>query len=193
MGAGKDPSATNHVSGLIQFRKKWDERNQRNGISPKNARSNQGHINLHGSATCFCSAIFTPTDPEFIDSIEVGVRELVLFLIDKLNCITYSSCEGHPPVDESPMRQRHVGILPRDANEYARLLHLLRRAADNCHMNCDCQTTVRIEIKEAIITTEGPKVPCIDIIFVAVTSNWSEYSRMLESAYPEFLAQLQHR
>jgi hypothetical protein len=189
-GVSAGPRAINHVSGLIQFRMEWDEGKQQPGIFPKNVRSDQGHINLKGSATCFWSAIFTPADPEFVHSIEVGVRELVLLLIDKLNCITYSSCEGHPPVDEAPMRQRHVSILPRNEEEYTRLLLLLRKAADATHMNRACEA-VRIDIKEALITTEGPNVPGIDILFAAVAFNWSDYSRMLESFYMEFLAQLQ--
>jgi uncharacterized protein len=177
------------VGGLNLFRKKWDEGRQLQGVSCKNALSDQGHINLNGSATCFRSAIFTPADPEFLDSIEVGVRDLVLFLVEKLNCITYSSCEGHPPTEHAPMRQRHVGILPRDEEEYARLLHQLRRAAEAAHTTWD-REAIRIDIKEDVITTEGPNVPCIDVVFTAVASDWSAYSRTLQPIHREFLAHL---
>jgi hypothetical protein len=191
-GVGLRRSGTNHVKGLVQFCRKWDTEKQRDGISRKNARSDKGHVNLEGSAACFSAVIFTPADPEFVDSIEVGVRDLVVLLIDNLNCITYSSCEGHPPVDETPMRQRHVGVLPRNAEEYARLLQLFRKAAEATHMNSDGET-VRIDIKEAVITTEGPDVPCIDILFAAVTGHWSAYSLRLNLVYSEFLAHLENQ
>jgi hypothetical protein len=189
-GAGAGRSASNHVSGLAQFLKKWDAK-RRIDISIKNARGAGGHVNLEGSAACFTSHIFTPADPEFVDAIEAGVRDLVLLLIDDLNCITYSSCEGHAPVGQNPLRQRHVGVLPRNAEEYDRLLQRFRSAADATHRNCQCET-VRVHIKEALITTDGPDVRCIDILFAAVTSDWAAYSRSLEPAYREFLTCLEH-
>jgi hypothetical protein len=190
-GAGTTRSPTNHVSGLIQFCENWDGGKRRMGASLNNAQSAGGHVNRDGSAACFSSLIFTPADPEFVDAIEGGARDLVLLLIEGLNCITYSSCEGHAPAGQNPMRQRHVGVLPRTAEEDVHLVRLFRNAAEATHRNRG-RETVHIHIKETILTTDGPDVPCIDIVFAAVTPDWVAYSQALDPVYREFLTHLKH-
>lgn len=83
-------------------------------------------INHHGEIHNFDGTIFSKNHPLFLESIEIWVRDLVIVLTMKLNCITYNSCQWHK---DSP--KRRVGILPRDPQElvyiYAQLLLLMNQ------------------------------------------------------------------
>ncbi len=80
-------------------------------------------INHHGETHNFDGTIFSKNHPLFLESIELWVRDLVVILIKKFNCITYNSCQWHK---NSP--KRRVGILPRNHQEleyiYTQLLLL---------------------------------------------------------------------
>jgi hypothetical protein len=180
---------TNRVGGIARFRGRWDEQKRQDRGTLRNSWGVGGHINLEGSAVCFSSLIFTPADPEFMQSIENGVRELVGVLIDEIDCITYSSCEGHAPADSSPMRLRHVGILPRDSEQYVQLAGLLQTAAEGAHAKC-ASGTVRIAINRTVINTDGPDVPGIDVFFTDATGDWSFYSKDVGPVYRELIGQL---
>jgi hypothetical protein len=180
----------NQVKGMLQFQKRWDERRKEAPAAPKNLRSAEGHVNVAGSAACFSSAIFTPADPAFLESIEKGVQELVLLLIEKLHCITYSSCEGHPPAEMAPMRQRHVGILPRDEKEYSRLLHFLRKTAAATRAARGEQASGLL-IKEEMLATDETNLPCIEINFAAESCDYPAYRACIEPVYKDFLNRIQ--
>jgi hypothetical protein len=179
----------NGVSGLERFRQEWDSRRPRAGHGLENAKSEEGHINVEGKARCLSAAIFTPAAPEFWGAVEPGVRPLVTFLIERLNCITYSSCEGHPPLDGFPMRERHVGILPRDEEDRARLLAVVGAAVEAA-VNASGNDRVDLYLAEDVITSEGPDVRCIDIGFGAPTHDWPSYVEKLESVQTALLEQL---
>ena len=49
------------------------------------------------------------------------------------------------------------------------------------------------EIRTDLIATEGPSVPCIDIVFASTTSDWPAYARALPAAQDAFLARLRAR
>jgi hypothetical protein len=177
----------NGVSGLARFREEWDLARRVEGTFD-NARSEQGHINVEGSARCLSSVIFTPAAPQFWSALEPGVRPLVILLIDSLDCITYSSCEGHPPTDDGyPMRGRHVGILPRDAADHERLLELLRRAAAVTEA---VPGVVHVEVREDVLASDGVDLPCIDILFVAASYDWPAYAANVGTVQDGFIAAL---
>jgi hypothetical protein len=179
----------NGVSGLSRFREEWDTQKPRDGHVFENAKSEQGHINVEGSARCLSSAIFTPAAPEFWNAVEPGIRPLVTFLIEKLNCITYSSCEGHPPSDDYPMRGRHVGILPRNQEDLTRLMTVLGAAAEAACTSAD-RDVVDLKIHEDLITSEGPDVHCVDVLFVAGTLDFPTYAAKAASVQAAFLERL---
>src|SRR5688572_12832858 len=105
---------TNHVTGLAEFRAAWDLAKARKGIpGTDNKVSADGRVNIDGDAECLAAAIYTPADEEFYAAVEVGVRPLVMFCVNELDCITYTSCEGHAPTADG-YSPRRVGILPRD-------------------------------------------------------------------------------
>jgi len=177
----------NAVSGLTQFRAEWDARQRHDG--PVAEPEGEGPINVEGSARCSSAAIFTPAAPEFRGSIEARVRPLVLFLVEQLGCITYSSCEGHPPEGDAAMRGRHVGILPRDEADRTRLCAVLVAAAAAASP-ADDRELVDLVIREDVITSDGPDVRCIDIIFVAGSYDWPDYAAKVESVQSALLDRL---
>ena len=95
-------------------------------------QSPQGNINSDGTTACCDSAIFTKYHRYFKRSIEQGVRDLTIALILKLNCITYSSCQGHFSREDAGMRQRYVAVMPRDEEEYQCLFN---KSFENRHPN----------------------------------------------------------
>lgn len=184
----------NHVSNLQEFIKRWHEGKKiSDTISKGFLKSDLGNINIDKSPTCSKANIFTKWHPRFEDSIEVGVRELVLRLIQKLDCITYSSCQGHVVADNhTSFTVRHVGIVPRNSFECNYLLQILQQIGESTNNNMR-RKLVRVIVKKNIITSEDADMSCIDILFVPVVYDQkicSLYFKDLEFVYNEFLTQL---
>ncbi len=74
---------------------------------------NDGRINHHGFDQSFDGHIFIHKDPSYTESLEIGIRSLVVILNKKFNWITYNSCQWHKNA-----RKRIIGILPRNDVEY---------------------------------------------------------------------------
>ncbi|MCC8969772.1 hypothetical protein [Bradyrhizobium brasilense] len=74
------------------------------------------------------SAIYARSDPRFLAAIEPGIRPLVLAVIEHLDCITYSSCEGHRTADGHVQVGQHVDIFAADLNAQENLAQRLDRA-----------------------------------------------------------------
>jgi len=180
----------NAVSGLEGFRAEWDAGKGNASRANEAEAPTDGPINIEGSARCQSAAIYTPAAPEFRGSIEARVRPLVLLLVEQLGCITYSSCEGHPPEEEALMRGRHVGILPRDDADRVRLRELLVAAAAATSPASD-RDLVDLQIREDVIASDGPDVHCIDILFVAGSYDWAAYAGKVEAVQAAFLERLQ--
>jgi hypothetical protein len=187
----------NHVDGLHHFIKYWDKaHDELNAESNRFIQSHVGNINTKESNYCFkATNIYAKWEPEFERSIESEVRELVLCLIEKLHCITYSSCAGHKYKNRN-FSLRHVGIVPRNSLEYNSLLKVLRLVAKvtNRNINNNHNTVndkkingVKLIISEDIVTSDGPSMPCIDIIFVPTIDDQVLYFQDLEFVYDKFL------
>ena len=177
----------NAVSGLARVGEEWDAR--RSDAPPADGPDAEGPINIDGSARCNAAAIYTPAAPEFRGAIEARVRPLVLFLVERLSCITYSSCEGHPPEDDALMRGRHVGILPRDEADRVRLCTVLVAAAE-ASLPPEDREVVDLIVREDVITSDGPDVHCIDILFVAGSYDWAPYAARVDAVQEAFLEHL---
>jgi hypothetical protein len=187
----------NHVDGLHHFIKCWDKaHDELNAESNSFIQRHVGNINIKESNYCFkATNIYAKWEPEFERSIESEVRELVLCLIEKLHCITYSSCAGHK-YKHRKFSLRHVGIVPRNSLEYNSLLKVLRLVAKvtNRNINNNHNTVndkkingVKLIISEDIVTSDGPSMPCIDIIFVPTIDDQVLYFQDLEFVYDKFL------
>ncbi|MBX3190380.1 MAG: hypothetical protein KF819_25495 [Labilithrix sp.] len=180
----------NRVAGLEEFRAAWDVAKARPRHDPQdNQESADGHINIEGNARCMSAAIYTPADAEFARALEPGVRPLVEHLVDALDCITYSSCEGHPPTaDGYTMRVRHVGILPRDAADRDRILAALEPAA--LPASAAGGGIVELRILEDVLGGDGPDLPCIDVVFGATRLDWPAYEARVGDVQAALLAAL---
>ena len=181
----------NHFTSLLQFMRRWDSVAAPLTCSePGNRISRGGRINLEGSETCSAARTYTRWDTEFVEVIEPGVRRLVLTLVEKFDCITYSSCEGHPePPNGGTVTVRHVGILPRDSGEYEDLIQTVRGVAAECNRQIPGRGA-RVSVVERTLSSEDIEAPCFEILFEREGSGWPAYFNHLEEVYGLFLDQL---
>lgn len=105
------------------FIKEWDT-NIGNRIN-ENIALNQyddWRINHHGNKSSFDWILFTYGSPHYENSLEEGIRLLVLTINEKLNFITYDSCQGHENA-----KTRRVWILPRNATEFNAIMSMFSK------------------------------------------------------------------
>jgi hypothetical protein len=172
----------NVMSGAGAFVRAWDAAPARPREMPLHHGAG-GHRNLSGSPTA-PAVIFPRRHPQFEDSLEPGVRELVLALIKRFDCVTYSSCEGHPALDGTVARERAVDILPRDDGEHRRLRAGLRscvRYARRPEDGVDLRLT-----GEQLDTEEGP-MSALGLAFVARERSYAAYRAAVEPVYARLL------
>jgi Protein of unknown function (DUF4254) len=124
--------------------------------------------------------------------LEPGVRRLVQQRIDVLGCITYGSCEGHPPTGDAELQLRYVGIVPRDRREHAQVQLLLRRSAGRTNSAINTSSRVIVEICESELHSDSlPPRPAIDIVFAPQPGLAArDYFEHLATTYAEFCRQL---
>ena len=122
-------------------------------------RSWDWRINHHGEVHNFDGTIFSKNHPLFLESIEIWVRDLVVILIQKFNCITYNSCQWHK---NSP--KRRVGILPRDQQEYAHIYEQLTHFVRQKYSKYWLCWTIDILKTELCDSKSGLYFPVIDVI-----------------------------
>lgn len=179
----------NYVSGLENFLKVWDDIVAYNSASDNGqsfVKGENGAINADGQLSCFEASIFALHSPSFDQSIEEGVRELVLFVVHQMNCITYTSCEGHfDKSQEDYLQLRHVGIIPRNQKEYEFIKQTFQEASSSIKSH-----NISLEIDETYVQSESIHMPCIDIWFVPVGGKEELYFFNLDKIYREFLEQL---
>ena len=183
---GSSRFQVNHLAGLEAFLRAWDNKDEGAPVSdaPIEADSSVPH------APSFLSGhpvpILTRWHPRFADALEPGIRELVLELVDGLDCVTYSSCEGHICDDShKSFSASHVGILPRDDREFARLFRILRAVAYATN------APPRLGLVKAVtnsgsVTSEDTTRRCIDIFFVPETADRDVYFHDVELVRKQF-------
>jgi hypothetical protein len=88
-------SPTSDLSNVTELMEAWSDQHHRANASPGRFVSGPlGHINTEGAADAPAHS-FSRHNPRFVESLEPGVRNLVVALINRFDCVTYSSCEGH--------------------------------------------------------------------------------------------------
>ncbi|HIK29671.1 MAG: hypothetical protein N3E45_04180 [Oscillatoriaceae bacterium SKW80] len=179
-----------YLSGVKDFIKSWDDPFV--GVAGETGsdvirESPQGNINSEGTSACYNSPAFTKYHRKFKKSLEAGIRDLTLALILKLNCITYSSCQGHRATDDAVMRQRYVGILPRDHTEYEYLYGCFQNLAALTNSLCN-DTSVRVYIQEDTLQSEDCVMPCLNLFFVGIRGDEDSYFQDLEIVYQKFIS-----
>ena len=169
----------NAVAGLEAFLEEWDRKRSRapargavdTGPDPKGPG---GQINVEGSAICLSASIYVPDDPRFVDALEPGVRDLCMGLIEKLDCITYSSCEGHRSDEGGRFRPRHVGIVARDTEEAARLEAVLEGLCQRTNRE-HSELRVRVLLVVSQVAGDRGEWPCFDLLFFSDPVSEREY------------------
>jgi hypothetical protein len=184
----EEPAAVNYVQGLVEFLVRWDRHDESSRTDPLDfAVSGNGNINLSGTSECCASYLLTRWHPSFESSIEPGVRALVLALVDAWDCVTYSSCEGHPADGSSPPRLRHVRLIARSSEEHQRLWHRLEQLAAATNDSLPV-SPVRLGVAPSIVTTEdGLQAPGLDLVFEPHGCDQAEYAEALPPFYEEGL------
>ena len=181
----------NYIHGLLAFVERWHTRAEQT-LPPSGAliTGEAGNINIDGRPESHESLVMTRWHAEFAESLEPGVRELVLKLVSAWNCITYSSCEGHPTTPASGRRHRHVCILPRSATEYAALLAALTSLARTA--NADAGSSgARAKVLQCIVTGDGLEAPSLDLVFSSREGDDDDaYFADLEALYDAVLRAL---
>ncbi|MDJ0555335.1 MAG: hypothetical protein QNJ68_13005 [Microcoleaceae cyanobacterium MO_207.B10] len=152
-------------------------------------QSPNGNINTDGTAACCDSPIFTKYHRYFKRSIEPGVRDLTIALILNLNCITYSSCQGHLSTKDAVMRQRYVAVMPRDEEEYERLFNIFNQIAESTNYHF-AKNPVKVVIGNDNLESEGKSTKCLTLFFVSDDVDESEYFREIQPVYNYVLQQV---
>ena len=178
----------NRILGIESFLRSW-------AVVPENPvlfpirRGATGHRNLTGAPQAPAVTLGL-CQPQFVESLETGVRDLVLSLIRQFACVTYSSCEGHVTEDGGAVLcGRNVAILCRDAGEHERLRYRLEAAVRRVSTP---MTFVALEIAENILETDIGDMPSLDLNFVPLSPVPGQYFTELELVYDDLLRQIEH-
>jgi uncharacterized protein len=185
------PSANrNQLSGLRSFMQRWDCPSSSGAHAVEHRAGIGDQINLEGDAACVKATSYTRCERPFEYAIESGVRILVDHLIEHFNCITYSSCAGHRATLTSPQRVRHVGIVPRNDEEFERLRAILQECADI--VNVTAPTDVRVRIAREMLTDGGLCMPVLDVFFEPTGKASAEsYFSQVDAPYLQFVQALE--
>jgi hypothetical protein len=126
---------------------------------------------------------------KFTDSLEPGVRSLVLYLVHDLDLVTYTSCEGHKACVCSDWAERNVGIYPRSDDEREEVWELLTAARAGC--TSSLLDPVRVDIRRSILREENKTSDVVDVYFRRNRIRpWNAYFENLDRAYQRFMNEL---
>ncbi len=180
----------NRVDGLVDFLRRWERRDELAREELEFAVSSVGNINRDAAPACSESWLLTRWHPSFADSVEAGVRELVLRLVIDWDCVTYSSCEGHRSTAQVPARVRHVRMVSLDRAAHTRLERRLARLVDATNAGLE-GPGVRLRVAPSVVDSDDDlQAPGLDLIFEPESADESRYWERLEPAYQRCLAHL---
>lgn len=182
----------NRISGYADFVASWHDPAHPQNLTRVSTRSGKhGNVSVSRRTGDYRGYVLSRWHPQFIDSIERGVRDLVVLLVGQYRWLTYSSCEGHhygkhgpPPV------QRAVGICPRTAREREVILRTLHRASRTVNASHRASSVV-VDVVESQLDTEGATYATIELIFCRQRhARWSTYFRDLDAVYHDMVSLL---
>jgi hypothetical protein len=170
----------NYLGGVRGLLERWDRGGCGSGERPVVAGAS-GNVNIHGSASETAAYIFAPHEPQFLGSLEPRIRPLVVALIDAMDCVTYSSCQGHRTTKHSPARPAAVGLLARHPDEGAYLHAVLSRLADRA-MAGFLSREVGVRVTLGTLDSDNGPHPCVDLQFVSTTGDEAAYFAAIDDA-----------
>lgn len=132
-----EPRTMNRSSRVELFIKLWDtplspeaQTKLREQAPVTQKASTFGNLNNDGTPFPSESCLLGRFHPDFESVIEPGVKEFLFAIAIEHDMVTYTSCQGHfYEGDERPHDERHVGVIPRDDDEYRRTLDVFERVA----------------------------------------------------------------
>ncbi|MET7424295.1 hypothetical protein [Dactylosporangium sp. NPDC005555] len=124
-------------------------------------------------------ALVPPGAPGFAACLEPGVRDLVLAVLDAWDCLTYSSCEGHPGGGGRSPAPCEIGILPRDDEERHSIERRARRLAASF-----ASASVELLYETTPLTSPVGSHPAVQLVFWP-KDGWDSYFARLSGAVAE--------
>jgi hypothetical protein len=182
------------VRNLWSFMFRWDGKADLETSSRiENKLSQFNNLNIEGTDLCFQSNIATRWHKDFYDLIEPGIREGIQICIEKLNCITYSSCEGHIyNKPDGSFSLRCISIVPRNLREHEYYLMVFREVRNRMDTFLNKSDDIYLKIEVSIIeTNDGPRTHGLTIIFYPRTFDAHKYFDNVEKAHSLFCEELQ--
>jgi len=148
-----------------------------------------GQRNLSGGVTD-AAIVFPRGHPQFVAALEDGVRALVVLLVEGLDCVTFSSCEGHAAADgRTLLWGRSVDILPRDTGEDARVRAVLGGCVDAVRQAPEAP--VRLRLVEDEVQTEFGPLPALTLDFTPGTADAATYFAVVAPLYAALLVEVE--
>ncbi len=172
----------NYMDGASDFLRNWDLSLEPYKGCVKMAKGDQGNICESGRLDDPTAFSLTPIHPQFYECIEEGIRDLVTVLVEDLNCVTYSSCQGHE-LPDGRVRHRNVGILCRDQAEQLFLQEFFKRLVASSGLAQPKISTDWLESEEDLFRT-------VEIIFEDDSTDPANYESSLEKDYHHFVENL---
>lgn len=185
----------NFMSDVPGFLAAWDDQN-----NPENTEhvdiytTTYGNINNTGQIGNYDGHALSPLHAQFIQAIEPGVRDMVMFFVQQKKWVTYTSCEGHRYDAQTRLHpvERHVGLLPRSAAEYRHVRAYMDMVVQQCHAQY-IQYPIVLSIVELTLESENSTHQAIDVFFTKHRlAPWWYYFAQLPTAYQRTLALLRH-
>lgn len=173
----------NKMLGLAQFLQQWNEPCAVGVPMVPLTRGKVGSINASGEFQA-PAVIFTRFHPQFIESVEPGVRPMVLAMISDGNWASYSSCEGHVDDNGRLLSHRSVGlVLCRPDPDRFRIAAINNAAkAANTRFG-----DVQIDVKEVELETEAGPVECVDVNIVTSSTGAGAYPLRADAIMCSFI------
>lgn len=185
-------SRVNKVDDLRSFMQGWDDPSHSKNSAAVDLRVTQyGNINETGIPGNYRSGILSRWHPQFYSSLEAGIKELVLVIIECFDWITYSSCEGHCygglSVDPT---ERQIGLLPRNEKESNAISLCLSTIADAVNDEC-AGSAVNLAVFWETLESDLGVLPVIRVRFSKCPSaSWESYFQHLAVPYKMLIAKI---
>lgn len=177
-----DPDS-NRAVGYAGFLRRWQNQQEAGNRELAFAAGAGGNINFTGRDDCSSSHMLTRWHPSFLASIEPGVRDLVQRLVERWDCVTYSSCEGHHSTSAEPMRPRNVRLGSRSALEHTTLImrfDALCRGVSPTPGN----GAVALQCRESSLHLgDGLEAPSLDLVFARASGDEAAYWLEIDVVY----------
>jgi hypothetical protein len=175
----------NRMVGLDDFLASWENPEHPQNNAPVALHTTEyGNINASGEPGDYRGYTLSKWHARFSDSMEHGIRELVLLLVMGRQWITYSSCEGHYYRRRGLASvERRVGLFPRSDAEQRAIVDFLAAIATQVNRRL-WLSPVRVNVRVRELQGDQASHSVVDLIFQrSWWATWERYYSRLGSVY----------